>query len=159
MFEDYWAHAFEVDALIKAVFVRRLFAREKFAQLARERFVICAVALRGLAIGFHFSDKIAQRGLGLRAMFAVLVPIVRPQGKEDAHSNEDDLEKEVEERPLSAAEAHGRESLLKVKRVTKLQRESRIVGSRIEHPAWRMELGAWSRSFVRVFHGVETRTR
>ena len=121
MFEDYWAHAFEVDALIKAVFVRRLFAREKFAQLARERFVICAVALRGLAIGFHFSDKIAQRGLGLRAMFAVLVPIVRPQGKEDAHSNEDDLEKEVEERPLSAAEAHGRESLLKVKRVTTLQ--------------------------------------
>src|SRR5437763_3267684 len=136
MFEDYWAHAFEVDALIKAVFVRRLFAREKFAQLARERFVICAVALRGLAIGFHFSDKIAQRGLSLRAMFAVLVPIVRPQGKEDAHSNEDDLEKEVEERPLSAAEAHGRESLLKVKRVTKLQRESRIVGSSIEHGAW-----------------------
>src|SRR5207247_8374690 len=148
-----------MDFLIEAFLARRLFAAEKLLQLARESFVICAVALRGLAIGFHFVDEIAQRSLGLRAMLVIFVPVVRPQGKEDAHSNEDDLEKEVEERPLSAAEAHGRESLLKVKRVTTLQRESRIVGSRIEHPAWRMELGAWSRSFVRVFHGVETRTR
>jgi hypothetical protein len=30
------AHAFEVDALIKAIFARRLFAREKFLQLARD---------------------------------------------------------------------------------------------------------------------------
>src|SRR5437773_9398962 len=110
-----------MDFLIEAFLARRLFAAEKLLQLARESFVICAVALRGLAIGFHFSDKIAQRGLGLRPMFAVLVPIVRPQGKEDTHSNEDNLEKEGEERPLSAAEAHGRESLLKVKRVTTLQ--------------------------------------
>src|SRR6059058_5284575 len=121
MFEDHRTHAFKVDALIKAIFVRRLFAREKFAQLARERFVICAVALRGLAIGFHFVGEIAQSSLGLRAMLVIFVPVVRPQGKEDAHSNEDDLEKEVQERPLSAAEAHGRESLLKVKRVTTLQ--------------------------------------
>jgi len=37
--------------------------------------------LRGLAIRFHFSGEIAQGGLGLRAMLAVFVPIVRPQGK------------------------------------------------------------------------------
>src|SRR5438046_6700879 len=146
MFEDYWAHAFEVDALIKAVFVRRLFAREKFAQLARGRFVICAVALRGLAIGFHFSDKIAQRGLGLCAMFAVLVPIVRPQGKEDADSNEDDLEKEVEERPLFAAVAHGREY------------RSMELGARIRLRA-RLRRDRAGERFVRVFHGVATRTR
>src|SRR5437762_12954443 len=132
MFEDYRAHAFEVDALIKAIFACRLFAREKFAQLGRERFVIWRVALRGLAVGFHFSDKFAQGGHGLRAMFAVFVPIVRPQGEKNANGNEDDLDQQAKERPLSAAEAHGRESLLKVKRVTTLQsynvnRESRTV--------------------------------
>src|SRR5207248_7714299 len=132
MFEDYRAHAFEVDASIKAIFARRLFAREKFAQLARERFVICAVALRGLMIRFHFAGEIAQGGLGLRAMFTVFVPVVRPQGEKNANGNEDDLDQQAKERPLSAAEAHGRESLPKVKRVTMLQsynvkRESRTV--------------------------------
>src|SRR5437868_4570655 len=109
MFEDHRAHAFKVDALIKAIFVRRLFAREKFAQLARERFVICAVALRGLTIGFHFGGEIAQSGLGLRAMLTVFLPIIRPQGEKDAHRYQRDFEEQVEKRSLSAADAHGRE--------------------------------------------------
>src|SRR5207237_3619235 len=109
MFEDHRAHAFKVDALIKAIFVRRLFAREKFAQLVRERFVICAVALRGLTIGFHFGGEIAQSGLGLRAMLTVFPPIIRPQGEKDAHRYQRDFEEQVEKRSLSAADADGRE--------------------------------------------------
>ena len=77
MFEDDRAQPFEVDALIKAVIARRLFAGEKFAQFARESFVILAVALRGLAIRFHFVSEIAERGPGLCAMLAVLVPVIR----------------------------------------------------------------------------------
>ena len=84
-------------------------AYDEFAQLARERFVICAVVLNSLAVGFHFAGEIAQSGHGLRAMLAVFVPIIRPQGKKDADSNEDNLKEQVEERALSAAEAHGRE--------------------------------------------------
>src|SRR6059058_1533705 len=56
--------------------------------LARESFVIGAVALRGLAVGFHFGGEIAQGGPGLRAMLAVLVPVVCPQGKKDAYGNQ-----------------------------------------------------------------------
>jgi hypothetical protein len=44
-------------------------------------------------------------------MLAVFVPVVCPQGEKNACGNEDDLEKQVEERPLFAAEAHGREYL------------------------------------------------
>ena len=83
--------------------------------------MIGAVALRCLAVGFHFAGEIAQGSPGLRTMLAVFVPVVRPQGEKNAHGDEDDLDQQVEERPLSAAEAHGRESLLKVKRVTTLQ--------------------------------------
>jgi hypothetical protein len=53
--------------------------------------------LRGIAVGFHFADKIAQGSLGLCAMLVVFVPIVRPQGEKDAYGNEDDLEKQVDE--------------------------------------------------------------
>jgi len=84
------------DALIKAIFTRRLFAREKFAQLARERFVIGAVALRRLAVGFHFAGEIAKGGLGLRAMLAVFVPVIRPQSEKDADRYERDFEEQVE---------------------------------------------------------------
>jgi hypothetical protein len=41
-------------------------------------------------------------------MLAVFMPIIRPQGEKDADSNEDNLEQQVEERALSAAEAHWR---------------------------------------------------
>src|SRR5213595_3824237 len=100
-----------MDLLIKAFLVRRLFAAEKLLQFAPESLVIFAVALRGLAVGFHFSCEIAQGGPSLRAMLAVLVPVVCPQGEKNAYGNEDDLEKQVEERPLFAAEAHRREYL------------------------------------------------
>jgi hypothetical protein len=84
---------------------------EKLIQLARKSFVIWAVALRSLAVGFHFSDKIAQSGPGLRAMLAVLVPVVRPEGKKNTDSYQRDFEDQVEERPsmFSAAQAHARE--------------------------------------------------
>ena len=95
MFEDDRAHAFEVDALVKAIVSRRLFAREKFVQLARERFVVLAVALRGLAIRFHFAGEIAQGGPGLRAMLAVLVPVVRPEGEKNADSYQRDFEDQI----------------------------------------------------------------
>ena len=52
-----------------------------------------------------------EGGPSLRAMLAILVPVVCPQGEKNAYGNEDDLEKQVEERPLFAAEAHGREYL------------------------------------------------
>src|SRR5438270_12689652 len=81
MFEDHRAHLLEVDAIVKAIVGWRLFAPEKFAQFARESFVILTAALRGLAIHFHFAGEIAQGGLGLRAMLAVLVPVVRPKGE------------------------------------------------------------------------------
>ena len=97
MFEGDRAHAFEVDALIEAIVARRLFAFEKFVELARESFVILAVALRGLAIRFHFSSEIAQSGLALRAMLAVFVPVVRPQGEKYADSYERDFEEQVKE--------------------------------------------------------------
>src|SRR4029077_12172890 len=111
MFEDNRAQAFEVDALIKALVTRRLFAHEKFVQFARESIVILAVALRSLAIRFHFSGEIAQGGLGLRAMLAVFVPIVRPQGKKNTDRYQRDFDEQVEERPsmFSAAQAHARE--------------------------------------------------
>src|SRR5450755_807942 len=111
MFEDHRAHAFEVDARIKAIVARRLLAREKFVQLARESFVILAVALRGLAIRFHFSGEVAQGGPGLRAMLAALVPVVRPEGEKNADSDQRDFEEQVEERPsmFSAVQAHVRE--------------------------------------------------
>ena len=95
-----------MDFLTKALLARGLIAAEKLNQLARERLVIGTVALGSLAVGFHFAGKIAQGGLGLRAMLAVFVPIIRPQGEKDAYGNEDNLEKQVEERPLPAAEAH-----------------------------------------------------
>src|SRR6266478_2688005 len=97
MFEDHRAHAFEVDALIKAIFARRLFAREKFAQLAREGFVISAVALHGLAVGLHFAGEIAQGGPSLRAILAVFVPIIRPQSEKDADRYQRDFEDQVKE--------------------------------------------------------------
>jgi len=97
MFEDHWAHAFVVDALIKAIFARRLFARAKFAQLAHECFVIGPVALRGLAVGFHFSGEIAQGGPSLRTMLLVFVPIIGPQGEKDADRYQRDFEEQVEE--------------------------------------------------------------
>jgi hypothetical protein len=53
--------------------------------------------LNSLAVGFHFAGEIAQSGPGLRAMLAVFVPIIRPQGKKDADSYEDDFEDQVEE--------------------------------------------------------------
>jgi len=97
MFEDYRAHAFEMDALIKAIFARRLLAREKFAQFARERFVIGAVALHSLTVGFHFGSEIAQGRPSLRAMLAVFVPIIRPQSEKDADRYQRDFEEQVEE--------------------------------------------------------------
>src|ERR1700738_5023093 len=99
-----------MDFLIETVLARGLFAMEKLIQLARESFVIGAVALRGLKVGFHFSGKIAQDGLGLRAMLAIFVPTVRPQGEKDAYGNEDDLDKQVDEcsSVFSAAQTHGR---------------------------------------------------
>ena len=54
--------------------------------------MILAVALRGLAIRFHFSGEIAQSGLGLRAMLAVFVPVVRPEGEKNADSYQRDFE-------------------------------------------------------------------
>ena len=71
--------------------------------------MIGAVALRRLAVGFHFAGEIAQGGLSLRAMLAVFVPIIRPQSEKDADGYEDDFEEQVEERALSAAKAHARE--------------------------------------------------
>ena len=99
MFEDHRAHLLEVDALVKAIVGWRLFAPEKFAQFARESFVILTAALRGLAIHFHFAGEIAQGGLGLRAMLAVLVPVVRPKGEKNADSDQRDFDDQVEERP------------------------------------------------------------
>src|SRR5437773_2276105 len=95
--EDDRTHPFEMDFFTEAFLARRLFAAEKLLQFARESFVIGAVALRGLAVGFHFSGKIAQGGLGLRAMLAVFVPVVCPQGKKNAYGDEGDLEKQVDE--------------------------------------------------------------
>jgi hypothetical protein len=97
VFVDDRTHSLKMDFLTKAVLARGLIATEKLNQLARESFVIGAVALGSLAVGFHFSDKITQGSLGLRAMLAVFVPVVRPQGEKDAYGNEDDLEKQVEE--------------------------------------------------------------
>jgi hypothetical protein len=79
-------------------------------QLARERFVILAVALRDLTIRFHFSGEISEGGLGLRAMLAVLVPVVRPESEKNAGSDQRDFKEEVEERSsiFSAAQAHAR---------------------------------------------------
>src|SRR6266404_1499127 len=105
MFENHRAHAFEVDALIKAIVARRLFAREKF--------VILEVALHGLAIRFHFFRKIAQGGLGLRAMLAVLVPVVRPEGEKNTDSDQRDFDEQVEERSsmFYAAQTHACKSM------------------------------------------------
>src|SRR2546421_8371965 len=113
MFVDDRTHPFEIDFLTEAVLTRGLFAAEKLRQFARESFVIGTVALGGLEVGFHFSDKIAQSGLGLRAMLAVFVPIVRPQGEEDTYGNGDDLQKQVDECSsiFSAAQAHACESM------------------------------------------------
>ncbi len=61
-------------------------------QLARESFVILAVAERGLAIRLHFSGEVAQGGLGLCAMLAALVPVVRPEGEKNADSYQRNLE-------------------------------------------------------------------
>ena len=65
----------------------------------RESFVILAVTLRGLAIRFHFAGEIAQGSLGVRAMLAVLVPVVRPKGEKNADSDQRDFDDQVEERP------------------------------------------------------------
>jgi hypothetical protein len=81
-----------VNALIKAIAAGRFLAREKLVQLARERFVILAVTLRGLAIRFHFSGEVAQGGPGLRAMLAVLVPVIRPESEKNADGDERDFE-------------------------------------------------------------------
>jgi len=116
MFEDDRAQAFEVDALIKAVIARRLFAGEKFAQFARESFVILAVALRGLAIRFHFVSEIAERGPGLRAMLAVLVPVIRQESEKNPDRYERDFEEKVEQRSFSAVQAHACESMAESKR-------------------------------------------
>ena len=97
MFVDDRTHPFEMDFLTEAVLARGFFAAEKLNQLARESFVIWAVALRSLEVCFHFSDKIAQSALGLRAMLAVFVPIIRPQGEKDTYGNGSDFEKQVEE--------------------------------------------------------------
>jgi hypothetical protein len=85
--------------------------REAEAQLARERFVILAFPLDGVAVGFHFAGKIAQRRLSLRAMLAVLVPVVRQESEKNGDSNEGDFQKQVKERPwmFSAAQAQARE--------------------------------------------------
>ena len=80
----------------KAIFTGRLIATEKLNQLARESFVIRAVALCGLAVRFHFASEIAQGGPSLRAMLAVFVPIIRPQSKKDADSYEDNFKEQVE---------------------------------------------------------------
>src|SRR5437660_10622134 len=97
-----------MDFLTKALLSGRLTATEKLNQLARESFVIRAVALCGLAVRFHFASEIAQGGPSLGAMLAVFVPIIRPQGQKDADSYEDNLKQQVEERALFAAEAHWR---------------------------------------------------
>jgi hypothetical protein len=86
-----------MDFLTKALLTGRLTATEKLNQLARESFVIRAVALCGLAVRFHFAGEIAQGGPSLRAMLAVFVPIIRPQGKKDADSYQRDFEDQVEE--------------------------------------------------------------
>lgn len=79
-------------------------------QLARESLVILPVLLRGLAIRFHFSREVAQSGLGLRTMLAVLVPVVRPQSDKNADRDQGDFEQQVEERPwMSAKQAHAQE--------------------------------------------------
>src|SRR5260370_39264263 len=100
-----------MDFLTKALLARGFIATKKLNQLARESFVIRAVALRGLAIGVHFGGEVAQGGLSLRAMLAVLVPIVSPQGEKDAYGNEDDFDQQVEEGSsmFVAVQAHGRE--------------------------------------------------
>ena len=97
--------------LIKAIFAGRFFACEKFAQLARECFVILAVALRSLEIRFHLSSEVAQRSLGLRAMLAVLVPVVRQEAEKNGDGDQRDFEEQAEERSsmFSAAQAHARE--------------------------------------------------
>ena len=103
------AHPFEMDFLSETILARGIFATEKLNQLAGETFVIWAVALRGLEVGFHFSNKIAQGGLGQRLMLAVFVPIVRPQGEKDTYGNGDDLEERVDKfsSMFSAAQTHG----------------------------------------------------
>ncbi len=64
-------------------------------------------------IRFHFAGEIAQGSLGVRAMLAVLVPVVRPEGEKNTDSYERDFDEQVEERPsmFSAAQAHARESM------------------------------------------------
>ena len=58
---------------------------------------------------FHFASEIAQGGPSLRAMLAVFVPIIRPQGKKDADSYEDNLKEQVGKRASSAVKTHARE--------------------------------------------------
>jgi hypothetical protein len=67
--------------------------------------------LRRFAVRFHFPGEVTQSVLGLRAMLALLVPAIGPEGEKDADSYQRDLEQEIEERPsmFSAAQAHARE--------------------------------------------------
>jgi len=101
-------HPLEMDFLTKALLTGRLTATEKLNQLARESFVIRAVALCGLAVRFHFASEIAEGGPSLRAMLAVFVPIIRPQGKKNADRYEDNLKEQVGKRASSAVKTHAR---------------------------------------------------
>src|SRR5437868_11244937 len=118
MFEGHRAHTLEVDALVKTIVGRWLFALEKFVQFARESFVILAVTLRGLAIHFHFGGEIAQGISPLCAMLAVLVPAIRPESEKNADSYQRYFDGQVEERPsmLSAAQVHTGESMAECQR-------------------------------------------
>jgi hypothetical protein len=53
--------------------------------------------LCGLPVRFHFASEIAQGGPSLRAMLAVFVPIIGPQGEKDADRYQHDFEDQVEE--------------------------------------------------------------
>ena len=60
--------------------------------------MILAGALCSLEIRFHLSDEVAQRSLGLRAMLAVLVPVVRQEAKKNGDGDKGDFDEQAEER-------------------------------------------------------------
>jgi hypothetical protein len=95
VFKDDGPHPFEMHLALHPFVRHGLYALEEQVKLTGKRFVIGPILFHRLLVRLHFADEIAQGGAGLRPMLAILVPIARQKGEENADRNQDHLDHET----------------------------------------------------------------